>query len=233
MKKVYFIVFIGLVMSCGGGGDDLEPIPTPPKENKAPSIPSQVYPTSNTLCIDNVVKFEWNVSTDPENNGISYKIEISENSSYSTLAYNEISNSNSKIISLPKGNAYYWRVKAVDSKNAESGYSSSSQFLIEGEGQTNNLPFAPELVAPLNNTEIDGLSTTLSWTASDVDNNELTFDVYLDTNNNPTTKVSENQNTTTYSAVNLTAASTYYFKVVVKDGHGGVTVGQTWSFKTK
>lgn len=232
MKKVnYLFIALSLLVSCsGGGGDDDTP---PPAENTAPTIPTQVYPLNNTLCIDNQVVFEWESSTDKENNSISYKVEISENSSFTPLAFNESTLTTSKWIELTKGKAYYWRVKALDSKNAESGYSSTSQFLIEGEGQTNHLPFAPELVAPSNDSEIDGLSTTLSWTASDVDNDALTYDVYLDTNSNPTTKVSENQNTTTYSASNLTAASTYYFKVVVKDGNGGVTVGQVWSFKTK
>tara|TARA_R110002033_G_C3897451_1_gene240038 strand:+ start:22351 stop:23055 length:705 start_codon:yes stop_codon:yes gene_type:complete len=234
MKKLYYILLgLGLLVSCSsgdGGGNDES---TDSAENTAPSKPTQVYPLNNTLCIDNPVVFEWGASTDKENNSISYKIEISENSSFSPLSFNETSLTTSKSIELTKGKAYYWRVKAIDSKNAESEYSPTSQFLVEGEGQTNHLPFAPELVAPSNDSEIDGLSTTLSWTASDVDNDALTYDVYLDTNSDPTTKVSENQSANTYSAINLSAASTYYFKVVVNDGHGGKTVGQVWSFKTK
>ena len=57
--------------------------------------------------------------------------------------------------------------------------------------------------------------------------------MYLDTNENPTTLVSENQSDNTYNATNLVASSTYYFKVVVKDGNGGISIGQVWSFKTK
>ena len=97
---------------------------------------------------------------------------------------------------------------------------------------SNHLPFAPNLLAPVLNSEIDGTSTTISWTASDVDNDTLTFDVYLDKKSNPNIKVSENQSGTTFNASGLSVATTYFFKVVVKDDKGGVTIGQVWSFST-
>ncbi|MFC2110600.1 fibronectin type III domain-containing protein, partial [Bacteroidota bacterium] len=198
-----------------------------------PSIPTQVYPLNNTVCIDNNIIFEWNTSTDAEGNRISYKIEISENSSFSPILETQTSFSESKLISLTKGKSFYWRIKAIDSQSAESDYSAISQFLTEGDGVSNHLPFAPTLVSPELNAEIDGTSTTLSWSASDIDGDTLTYDVYLDTNEDPTTLVSENLSGTTFNATNLTATSTYYFKVVVKDDKGGVSVGQVWSFTTK
>lgn len=231
MKRLYIVfISLGVLLSCsGGGGDD----PVAPEENKSPTAPVQVYPLNNTLCLSEKVNFEWNSSTDPESDRVTYIMEVSESSTFSTFVFNGSINATSRELILPKGEVYYWRVKALDSKNAESGYSTASQFLTEGEGVTNHLPFSPGLVAPENNTEIDGSSTTLSWTASDADNDDLTYDVYLGTNSNPTNKVSDNQTETTYTASNLTAATTYYFKIVVKDDKGGVTIGQIWSFKTK
>ncbi|TWO34518.1 fibronectin type III domain-containing protein [Seonamhaeicola sediminis] len=236
MKKAYLYlgVLISVLMSCSGGGDgDGGPGPDPDVENTAPTVPTQVYPLSNTLCIDNNVVFEWNASTDSEGNAITYRVEVSESSDFSSLAHDVSSSSTSRVITLDKGKSYYWRLKARDIKGAESAYSSVSQFLTEGDGVSNHLPFAPELVGPALNSEIDGTSTTLSWTASDVDGDTLSYDVYLDTNSNPTTKVSEGQSGTTYEATGLSAASTYYFKIVVKDGNGGTTIGQIWSFTTK
>lgn len=235
MKKSYLYLlfaFLLSVISCSGGsdGDDFQ---EPEDVNTAPTTPSLVYPLNNTVCIDNNIIFEWNTSTDEEGNRITYNIEIAENSAFSPILLTETSFGQSKLISLTKGEAYYWRIKAVDSRAAESGYSSVSQFLTEGDGVSNHLPFAPTLVAPALNTEIDGTSTTLSWSASDADGDALTFDVYLDTNTEPTTLVSENQSATAFDANNLSASSTYYFKVVVKDGNGGVSVGQVWSFTTK
>ncbi|TNJ44974.1 fibronectin type III domain-containing protein [Tamlana fucoidanivorans] len=234
MKRsyLYLVILTSIFLSCSGGGDD-DPGSNPEPANTAPTVPVQTYPLNNTLCIDNNVVFEWNASTDKEGNTITYRVEVSESNDFAALAYDVSSSGTSRVLILEKGKAYYWRLKARDNKGEESAYSAVSQFLTEGDGESNHLPFAPELVAPVLDSEIDGTSTALSWTASDIDNDTLSYDVYLDTNSEPTTKVSEGQSATTYDATGLTAASTYYFKIVVKDGNGGVTIGQVWSFTTK
>ncbi|MBD0726720.1 hypothetical protein B6A10_16245, partial [Flavobacterium sp. L1I52] len=220
MKKIYLVMILVLGYSCGSGGDD--PVGSEDPVNRAPSVPTQIYPLNNTLCIDNVVNFQWNASIDPDKDAVQYLVEVSKDGNFSNLIESKIvSNATSTLITLQKGVAFYWRVKAIDAKDMESAFSSQNQFLTEGVGVSNYLPFAPSLVAPALNTVIDGTSTTLSWTASDVDNDTLTFDVFLDKNSNPTTKVSEGQSGTTFNASGLTGASTYYFKIVVKDSKGG------------
>ncbi|MFK8059225.1 MAG: fibronectin type III domain-containing protein, partial [Polaribacter sp.] len=201
--------------------------------NTAPSIPDLIYPSSNIVCINNNIIFEWSKSTDAEGNRITYRLEIAANNSFSPLLQTVTSFSESKLITLERGKGYFWRIKAIDNKSAESDYSAVNQFLTEGDGVTNHIPFSPNLEAPALNSEIDATSTTLSWTASDADGDSLKYDVYLDTNPNPTTKVSENQSENTFNALGLSAASTYYFKIVVKDDKKGVSIGQIWSFTTK
>lgn len=232
MKKghKYLAVILGLIFSCSSSGDDTLDQQT---VNKAPTIPKQVYPLNNTLCINNAIDFQWDASNDADDDPISYTVEISENSNFSNLTQTRTVNTTTTNILLEKGKSFYWRVKALDSRDEESGFSLVSQFLTEGDGVSNHLPFVAQLIAPRIDEVINGTSAALSWTASDADNDALTFDVYLDTVNSPATKVSENQTETTYSATSLTAATTYYFKVVVKDAHGGVTLGQIWSFKTQ
>lgn len=233
-KRLITVLILGITISCSKGGNDGGGTSSQPQENTLPTVPTQVYPLNNTLCINNNVSFEWQASTDADGDAVSYVIEVSENSTFDALAFTSVSFSTAKLISLQKGKSYYWRIKAKDSKNGESAYSSVSQFLTEGDGVSNHLPFAPELVAPQLHAAIDGTSTTLSWTASDVDNDALTYDVYLDhTNTLPTTQVSTGQTETTYAATGLELNKTYYFKVVVKDDKGGATVGQVWSFTTK
>jgi hypothetical protein len=232
MKKAYILVIMGLVLSCSGSGGD-DGTEDSVEENKAPSTPVLVYPQNNTTCIENIIKFEWNASTDSENNPISYKLEISENSNFVPLTYNSSLTTTSETVTLAKGKAFYWRVKALDSKNAQSNYTTNTQFLIEGDAVINHAPFAPILVAPELNSEINGDSTVLSWTAFDTDGDALVFDVYLDKVNPPSVKVSENQSASTFNANNLSVGTDYFFKVVVKDDYGNSAIGQVWNFKTK
>ena len=202
-------------------------------ENTAPTIPNQIFPLGNEICTDNNVVFQWVASSDAEGNRINYIIEVSESSSFLPITFSESSFSESKLITLETGKAYYWRIKAVDSTNKESAYSPVMQFLTEGEGVSNHVPFAPTLIAPAIEAQVDGTSTTLSWSASDIDGDALLFDVYMDSNENPVTKISENQTETSYSVTGLSMATKYYFKIVVKDNKGGASIGQIWNFTTK
>ena len=231
-KHIYlYLVFVLLLGYSCGKDEGVDPEPEP--ENVAPTVPTIIFPQNNTLCIDNAIKFEWNASNDPEGEALRYRLEIANDANFSSIVENKsVSNKTAIVVTLNKGLTFFWRVKAIDSKNAESDFSVTSQFLTEGEGESNHLPFIPELVLPELNATVSGTSTTLSWTANDADGDALTFDVYLDTNTDPSTKVSENQSNSTFEASGLSEGTTYYFKIVVKDDKGGVTIGSVWSFNT-
>ena len=199
--------------------------------NKAPSVPIQSAPTNNLLCIDNAVQFQWNASTDPDGDVVSYEMQVATDNQFTQNVQTIASTGTSTSVTLDKGVAYYWRIKAKDSKNASSSYSSTYSFYTEGEGESNHLPFLPSIVAPTLNSTLQETSINLKWTAGDVDNDLLNYDVFFDTVNPPTTKVAENQLETNYE-VDLTASQSYYWKVVVKDDKGGQTTGQIWNFKT-
>jgi hypothetical protein len=229
MNRISLLI-IGIVISaCSSGGDD--PVDTP-KENQAPSkVGSLTYPTNNLLCITNIMEFQWGTSTDPDGDRVSYTLDISKDNLFSTIAESFTVTSNSKTITLEKGVAYYWRVKALDNKNLGSDYSDTYQFYTEGEGETNHLPFTPKLISPDLDTSVSGISTNLQWNCSDVDNDSLIYDVYFDTMNPPVNKVGENLSDKTFN-VSLNATTTYYWKVIAKDNNGGQSIGQIWSFTT-
>jgi hypothetical protein len=228
MKKFIYVAVIGfLLISCGGGDD---PVPTP--KNIAPTIPVLVAPADNKLCVDNSVSFQWNVSTDSNNDPITYQIQVARDNQFLQIVKTLEGPANSQNISLEKGVAYYWRVKATDNKSLSSNYSSIYKFYTEGEATVNHLPFSPELVQPVLDAVLNTTTATLKWNANDVDvNDNLVFDVYFGTDNPPVSKVSENLATNTLD-VAVVALKEYYWKVVVKDGKGGETIGQTWKFKT-
>jgi len=231
MKKFIFTLVLGTTLwSCGGGGGDTPP--PPPPANKAPTTPTLVYPTNNLLCINNVLDFNWNAATDPEGDAITYQVQVATDANFTQIVHTVSETTTVRTLSLEKGIAYYWRVRATDSKNLSSSYSSTNQFYTEGNGISNYLPFSPVLVSPTLNSTETGTTTTLQWTASDVDTSDvLTYDVYFDTVNPPVAMESSNVTTNTIN-VSLTASTNYYWKVVVKDDKGGQTIGQIWSFVT-
>lgn len=233
MRKIIYLASIALLfISCGGGGSD-GPTPTPEPTNTAPTVPTLVVPATSSLCINNIVAFEWSASTDTENNPIVYQLQIATDNQFGQIVSTSEISSRTHSVTLDKGKAYYWRVKATDSKNASSAYSGTFSFYTEGVAVANHLPFLPELIQPETNTTITGTTAVLKWFASDADAADvLTYDVYLGTTNPPTVKVSENRATSIFEAVSLQAATQYYWRIVVKDNKGGETRGQVWNFRT-
>ncbi len=231
MRNYIYIAALSISLwSCGGGGGD-EPTP-PPVVNTPPTVPTLTAPVNNSLCIDNVLNFQWNASTDAEGGTITYEIQVSKNTLFSPISHTQTSITTNKSITLEKGIAYYWRVKATDNKNASSNYSATFNLYTEGVGVTNHLPFSPVLVSPGLNSVQTAATVNLQWTASDVDANDtLTYDVYFGTANPPTFITSANQSASTLNKT-VSPSTTYYWKVEVKDGKGGQTVGQVWSFTT-
>jgi len=258
MKKIIFILALStLVWSCGGGGEDTPPTPTP--VNSAPTTPTLVDPTNNLYCLDNTVIFQWDASMDSDGDEITYQIEVAQNSTF-TVDKRTLFD----VASLTQevklgddddvGEYYYWRVMATDSENASSSYSSVYKFYTYGIGDTNQLPDVPKLESPeLNSTitmDSSVATTTLQWTAVDGDTADITFDVYFGTNEDNVTDililpeidgdlidftiVQDGTDPELYSILNVSinATTTYYWKVVVNDGQGGQTIGQVWSFTT-
>ncbi len=228
MKRINLIIISLLLTACGGGGDD-----TPePKENQAPAkVNSLVFPTNNLLCTTNTLDFEWGEVEDPDGDTVSYLLEISSDNLFTSVDESHTVSGKTKSVTVEKNTAYYWRVKAIDSKGLSSDFSNVFQFYTEGEAEINHLPFAPRLTSPELDASVTNTSTNLIWECSDVDNDPLTFDVYFGTTNPPTNKIGDNISEKSLS-VNLNTTTTYYWYVVAKDGNGGESIGQVWDFST-
>ena len=229
--KIWTLIVVGVFLISCSGSDDSTPDPQP-IINNAPTQPLITTPANNLLCINNVVDFKWVEASDPDGDTVKYQLQIATNNQFTENLYMSPDIlTTSYQVTLYKGIAYYWRVKTIDSKGLSSEYSSIFQFYTEGDGGSNHIPFAPNVVAPTLHQIIQTNTIQLGWTASDVDNDPLTFDVYFGTANPPTTIIAENQSATTID-VTLTPSTTYYWKIIVKDGKGGKSIGQIWDFKT-
>lgn len=107
------------------------------------------------------------------------------------------------------------------------------------ESLTNKAPTAT-LTSPLNNSELDVLNPTLTWTASDLNGDPITVSVYLSDSKasvesllNSALEVSDLA-TASFDTAPLTKGTTYYWTVIPDDGLAvGVCSSGIWSFKIK
>lgn len=97
-----------------------------------------------------------------------------------------------------------------------------------GDGGAPNTPTNPY---PGANAKEVAVNTVLAWECTDPDGDELTYDVYLGTDQNPP-GVAQGVSAPYYSPTEgLAGGTTYYWKVVAKDGSNS-TGGPTWKFTT-
>ncbi|WP_308990423.1 hypothetical protein QLS71_002930 [Mariniflexile litorale] len=229
--KYYLYLFTFCMISffsCSSDSDQ-EDTTTTPEENVAPDIPLLVYPSNNLVCIENILKFQWNPAVDPEGSLVNYEIQIARDNTFTEIVSTLKTSNTASDISLFRGVMYYWRVKAIDDKKASSAYSEIYNFYTEGEGVANYLPFAPTLIFPENNSELTEDSVTLNWSAEDADGDVLTYDIYFGTDKEALQIIAEDISEVKYDAV-INTKNSYYWKVVAKDNKGGSTIGQIWRF---
>ncbi|MDE0536032.1 hypothetical protein [Tenacibaculum sp. L6] len=223
--KTIALFSLPLFVACGGGSK--EPV------NEAPTSVNLVYPTENLLCIDNSIPFDWSDATDPNNDNISYKVEISKNRELTNIAKSQTVSNSQATITLEKGVAYYWRVTAVDNKGKQGEPSSVFAFYTKADGESNIAPFTAELVKPADEDAVDELTVTLEWKGADSNTGDtLTYDVYFGEDATPTTLKEEGISTNSVEAT-VESGKTYYWKVNTIDNAGAKSIGQIWSFTVK
>ena len=226
MKKILItIASLSFLISCGGDDDG-----TPILINEAPGVASLIFPTNNLICTNFNLEFDWSTVTDPEGDTISYIIDIATEADFGTVLFTATTTATERTFTLEKGVTYYWRVKVRDSEGNESAYSETQSFITEPDAGVNTLPYAPTAVTPQNGATLTANTVSLAWDATDADGDTLVYDVYFG-DTNPPQLMSENLTTSSFD-VSLVTGTQYYWRVVVKDDHEGVTLGQIWSFTT-
>jgi hypothetical protein len=217
-----------IIASCSSSGGDDSPPPPPP--NTAPTAVSTLtFPSSDLLCIDNTVAFQWSAATDADGDPITYKLVVATDRPLTQIVEERTVSSTSVTISLNRGVAYYWRVTAMDNQGAESDPSATFAFYTEGEGVSNYAPFTAALNAPANEGSVAAGTVNLSWTGGDTNAGDtLTYELFFGEATDPPSL----QTDLTADNFDVTAATglTYYWRVDTTDDSGLKTIGQVWTF---
>jgi len=202
------------------------------KANEAPSAPSNPNPGDETIGVPVTPTLSWDESTDPDETTITYDLYLGTDEEKLeedpvVKASNLTTNSYTFTESLVNGITYYWKVVAKDGQGGETS-SEVWSFRI------NCLPTAPSNPDPENGATDVKVRLTLSWQASDEDDDALTYDLYLGTTPQELSLKESNLTTNSYTFTeSLEYEKTYYWLVIAKDGRSGQTLGPVWSFTTK
>ena len=96
----------------------------------------------------------------------------------------------------------------------------------------NRSPLIPNAISPQSGSEVNTDEVTLKWQDSDPDGDEIYYDLYLSVGDGDFKKILNNSTATSY-VIKIVPGTEYKWKVVAKDGKGGITEGPVWTFHSK
>ncbi len=225
MKKV-IISFVSLFF-CISCGVDLDMLVLNDENELLLDAPTLRYPTPDLVCTNSQLQFEWDAQEESEN-PLEYEIQISEREDFDEIIIQEIVNHNFIVLTLEKNTSYFWRIKVTDVQIQESQFSDIGRFQTEPESSANIIPSVPTIIAPQIGSITNQHSMTLSWNATDLDGDSLSYDIYFGKQNPPElfmTNLTDNS-----IEVDLDLPTKYYWRIAAKDPVGSVSFGQVWNF---
>ena len=226
MKKLalLFVALLLITLSACIDDDDNPPLP--------PTAASLVFPNENTECNEGIVlsdtessvTFRW----DAGSNVLSYELQLT-NLLTNTLATYTTSITELEI-TIQRGTPYAWSITSIGTVNTTNAQSSRWKFYNAGTGTVSYAPFPAEVVAPINGAQIDSGIVSLQWSANDVDNDIVSYNILFDTVNPPS--INAGSSTTSSFNQNTLVGTTYYWQVVCQDASGNSSTSSVFQFST-
>ena len=183
--------------------------------NYPPSVPTLFAQPDNE---HTTRSFDWNASTDGENNQIRYTIQVGTSLGGKDKLDANIFNTDYNNFNLNSAGTYYWQVRACDSNYGDwnncSGWAIDS-FII----QSNEPPSVPVQTA-----QPDDSNTIRSfdWLASaDSEGNPIRYTIQVGTGLGLKDKLDANTFNTDYNNFDLISTGTYYWQVRACDSNYG------------
>ena len=178
--------------------------------------PTLTSPTNNSIDASNTTTLTWTENASkPENENLTYDLYVgTEETTLTKKNENPIADLSYDLEDLVNGFTYYWQVEAKNTDEVK-GRSAIFSFTVG--------PLKlPSPTYPENEVDRVELRPTLTWEKNTDNPEDIVYDVYLDTQNPPTKKVSEGQTGTTYEVPeDLELNTKYYWKIVIRNPNGG------------
>ena len=190
--------------------------------NDPPTAPTSLLPDGSIVNIGKEVTFKWGVSSDKDQDEISYSIYVDDTPNPTTLVAEDIQHDQVTLYIEEAYNRKYWKVVATDGVNT-----TESQVLSYIPYER---PKAPELLIKDQFINI-GRRPRLQWTQATPNPDEVIYyDLYLDKNPSPTTLMAPGLRENFFEVAVKEAYATYYWKVITRNESGVLFESPVQSF---
>ncbi|WP_339841486.1 hypothetical protein [uncultured Maribacter sp.] len=200
-----------------------------------PEAAQLVYPEQNSECTTgqslgketSQVEFRWSAADNTE----TYELRVTNtaNGTVQTIA----SSSTSAKLPLEKGEQFSWIVRSKNSRVEQSVLSEVWNFYNSGS-RTTFAPFPATIVSPASSENVFkdiNNEVVISWTASDLDDDIVNYEVYFSVETPPIDLLQTLQPEVNSIKASVTADTVYYWSVVVIDAEGNKSNSGIYNFK--
>jgi hypothetical protein len=224
MRIILVLLFGVLLVGCSKKSDP-----------KPPVAANLVFPNKDSECTTgrdlsdttSEIEFKWMASDHTE----SYELRVTNLNTSITQTIN--TSAISAKLPIAKGEPFSWLVRSKNTKVSDVATSSTWNFYNAGF-LTTHAPFPAQLVSPQNGVSLFkdiNNEVTLEWSAADVDNDIIGFEVYFSTENPPLDLIASTTSTKRNQAVGVSSNTTYYWRVITKDAEGNSSQSGVFTFK--
>jgi len=226
MKNLFLIpVVMILTIACNSKDDN--PRPTPPK------VATLLFPEKDETCTQGVIiddnrstiTFEW----EPNKGADNFRLTIRNLLTNRIETYN--STVNFKEVTLARNTPYSWFITSINTNSEDTTTSNLWKFYNAGEGVVSYPPFPAELLTPKSgSTSYSTTNIQFTWNASDVDNDIVQYELFLDSVNPPTKRLVSQLTSDTFTLAPL-HPNVYYWYINTIDKFGNSTPSAIGEFR--
>ncbi len=205
------------------------------REPKPPEAVQLIFPDRNSECTTgqslgqetSEVEFRWSAADHTD----SYELRATNTNTGTVQTI--VTASTSARLPLAKGEPFSWLVRSRNEEVDQSVSSAVWNFYNAGS-RTTFAPFPATIIRPASSENVFmdiNNEVTLSWSASDLDNDIVSYEVYFSVEIPPTDLIRTIQPGTTSIKVTVTSDTVYYWSVTVIDSEGNSSNSGIYNFK--
>jgi hypothetical protein len=208
------------------------------KKKDDPQPPGQVelvFPEQNSECTTGQslgattsrVTFRWEEAKNVQ----TYELRVTNINTGSTQTISTAATSAN--LPIEKGVPFSWQVRSRNNQVEQSISSLVWNFYNSGSN-TSFAPFPADIISPRMSQRVFkdiNNEITLSWSASDLDDDIVNYEVYLSTENPPANLEATLPAGVLEQKISVAPNTVYYWSVITKDAEGNATSSGIYTFK--